>query len=97
MGILYSVKFQVFHEETWLTKEDSSPAEVGITTIGSILQQLHRLLEILDIVDIRRKKALGIQMQLTRHVAVLKYHRHHQEKEFLVSDSFNPFAFDMPF
>lgn len=80
MGILYSVKFQVFHPESSALFPPSNNSNDNNN--ASIL---HRLQEILEIVDTRRKKLLGIQSQLTRHVAVLKYHRSNQEKEFLVT------------
>ncbi len=77
MGILYSVKFQIFHEEIF---EDDNEI-----VSNDDKHYLERIQEILDIVDTKRKKNLGIQTQLTRHVAVLKYHRSHQEKEFPVN------------
>lgn len=79
MGILYNVKFQIYHEDAWehlMVGADESPS--------TPLMHLSRLLEILEIVDVRRKKLLQIQTQLTRHVAVLKYHRHYQDKDFPV-------------
>lgn len=70
MAIMYNVKFQIFHEDAF---EDSADS-----------MMLHRLQDVLEIVDAKRKKAMGIQLQLSRHVNVMKYHRSHQEKDFAV-------------
>lgn len=82
MGILYHVKFQIYHEDAW------DQLSVGFHSDGTPTNQqlmlLSRLQEILEIVDVRRKKHLQIQTQLTRHVAVMKYHRQYQDKEFPV-------------
>lgn len=85
MGILYNVKFQIYHEDAW---DQLSAGVHSDETPTNQLLLLSRLQEILEIVDVRRKKHLQIQTQLTRHVAVLKYHRHYQDKEFPVRVSF---------